>query len=378
MFAQRWDTPAAGLGTHGGGVRSAKMISSSTLVGTRSGRATGFSPRGCPRGCPRGLKPAARLVGRLWVWLVLAGGCGDPLAGQPAGLFSVPLEVNGEAVGEAVIDTGGGYEVMLREPFGLAIVGTAEVLAFGGKELVQVTEQFPYSAGGTGATADFAIVGLSICDCNGLGYHFFRKTGIVLGVDFSVPVATFHATVPQGASGPGDEEECEDHLCTHRVTLPFEPPPPFLANLDSAFIEVEVAAGGETATVLGLLDTGAAVTMMRRGLLGGQRSSLPYPAPLNPNRLEVTIEHPRLGTVAALVGLFDTQGLPDVILGTDVMRAWGERWYFSFAPNAGAVTVVSLRSSQSAPGLGTETLKDDPLLGSELTSMEPPITCRIP
>ena len=79
--------------------------------------------------------------------------------------------------------------------------------------------------------------------------------------------------------------------------------------------------------------------MMQRGLLDALESSLSYQSPLNPDRFEVMIEHASLGTVRALVGLFDTQGLPDIILGTDVMRAWGERWYFSFAPDAGTVTV---------------------------------------
>ena len=40
--------------------------------------------------------------------------------------------------------------------------------------------------------------------------------------------------------------------------------------------------------------------------------------------------------------------LPDLIIGTDVMRAWGDRWYFSFAPEGGTVTVVP-HDDSSAP-----------------------------
>ncbi|MCH7925900.1 MAG: hypothetical protein IIC51_10245, partial [Planctomycetes bacterium] len=37
--------------------------------------------------------------------------------------------------------------------------------------------------------------------------------------------------------------------------------------------------------------------------------------------------------------LFSNDDLPDLILGIDVMRAWGDRWYFRYTPNGGIVTV---------------------------------------
>ena len=185
------------------------------------------------------------------------------------------------------------------------------------------------AAGGFSTIADFAIVGLSTCEYNALGYHFFRKSGIVLGLDFTAPGAVFRASVPFGG-----------------VTLPFEASPPYLASFKGAFVEVEVSAGSDTRSVLGLLDSGAAATAMRRSLAG----TGPL---LTPDRLNIRIAHEQLGTVAVTATLFDTQGLPDLILGLDVMDAWGERWYFSFIPGAGTVTVF-LRDDSSQHAKQTE------------------------
>ena len=275
-------------------------------------------------------KPAvtrrAHIIGVLCLWLGLAAGCGDIFATRPAPLFSVPLAIEGEPIGSAVIDTGGGYELLLRDSFGLEVVDMVEVLAFGGKELVGVTEGFQYTAGGWDSTADAALVGLSVCDCNGLGFHFFRKTGTVLGLDFANPRAMFLPVVPAGG-----------------VTIPFQPPPSFLPSFDSAFVQVEIASQGDTRTVLGLLDTGTNASVMRRGLVG-------TPSSLTPDRLNVTLTVESLGTVAVQVGLFDTAGLPDIILGTDVMRAWSDRWYFFFAKERGTVTAVPDLESDAVPG----------------------------
>ncbi len=231
----------------------------------------------------------------------------------------------------AIIDTGGGYEVMLRERFGLKVIDIVEVLAFGGKELVELTEGFAYEAGGVRAVADAALVGLSVCDCNGLGFHFLRKTGVVLGLDFSEESATFQATLPDGG-----------------ILLPFTSPPAMMDGFDSAFVEVDVGADGVVRTVLGLLDTGTNRTVMRRGLVGS-------PSTLAPNHVDITIQQEDLGTVAARVALFDTSGLPDLIIGTDVMRAWGERWYFFFGPRGGAVTIFpagpAVEVTQALPAL---------------------------
>ena len=101
---------------------------------------------------------------------------------------------------------------------------------------------------------------------------------------------------------------------------------------DGAFIDVEVDLGGRTQTVRALLDTGAAETLLKRTTFDGT------PVPLfGRTRLEVT--HDRLGTVSVSAAIFDNDDLPDLILGIDMMRAWGNRWYFHYTPNGGIVTV---------------------------------------
>ena len=251
-------------------------------------------------------------VATLW----LLGGCGGNLAPLPPPLFTVPLVVAGEPVDAAIVDTGGGYEVLLRQRFGLDVVGSAQVLAFGGREIVDVTEGFSYTAGGVSSLAPFAIVGLSTCDCNGVGYHFFRKTGIVLDVDFAARAAHFVRAAPLGG-----------------LMIPFSPPPAHLAGFDSAFLDVQLfaragnEAAGEGRAVSGLLDTGANRTTMHRRLLGA-------PDDAGSADQDIIIAHDRLGAVAATVGLFDTDGLPDLIIGTDVMAVWADRWYFAFAADS--------------------------------------------
>ncbi|MFQ5496132.1 MAG: hypothetical protein ACE5EX_12220 [Phycisphaerae bacterium] len=260
--------------------------------------------------------------------LCVSGGCGETFGPRPAPLFTTPLSINGEPVGRAVIDTGGGYEVILQSDFGLNVVDSARVLAFGGSEIVGVTEGFPYVAGGWAANASSALIGVSVCDCNGLGFEFFRNTGAVLLLDFSDAHATFVATVPQGG-----------------VTIPFAAPPRELSNFHTSFVEVEVSGGGVTRCVSGLLDTGTNATVIRRGLVGGDAS-------LTSPRSAVTVYEPHLGTVALHAALFDTEGLPDIIIGTDVLGAWSDRWYFSYRSDGGEITafprdqVVSVGSTQ--------------------------------
>lgn len=268
------------------------------------------------------------LTGKLCLLTAMAGGCGDIFAPNPAPLFSAPLTIDGDPVGSAIIDTGGGYELLLRDSFGLTVVDTAEVVAFGGKEVVGLTEGFEYTAGGWPAVASSALVGLSVCDCNGLGFFFFRKTGAVLVLDFPNLQASFLPFMP------------------HEGTLlSFEPPPPELPDFDSSFIDVEVQAGTELRTVRALLDTGTNASVMRQGLVGS-------PSALTPNRLDVVVTHDDLGSVAVQVRLFETGGLPDLILGTDVMRAWADRWYFSFVPDRGRIAVM--RRVEARPGDATE------------------------
>jgi hypothetical protein len=258
------------------------------------------------------------------------------VAGRPAPLFLVPLEIEGQDIGGAVIDTGGGYEILLRENFGLEVIDEVEVLAFGGRETVAVTEGFSYSAGGFQKVARTAIVSSSICDCNGLGFFFFRDTGVVLGIDFVKSQAMFLERAPDGG-----------------VSIPFAPPPANLNDFGTAFMEVDIATGDETTQTLALIDTGANVTLIRRGLLESS------PA-LNLNRQEITISHDFLGTVAVSVGLYDTEGLPDVILGTDVMGAWGNEWYFTYTQSGGSITIIRPSDTAEESRVAPQTSRSRP------------------
>jgi hypothetical protein len=244
----------------------------------------------------------------------LIGGCGDILGQRPAPLFSAPLIVDGVPVGPAIIDTGGGYEVMLRESFDLDVVESARVLAFGGSEVVGVTEGFSYSVGGWASKATSALVGVSVCDCNGIGFHWFRKTGAVLMIDFPAPLAAFVTTVPNGG-----------------VTIPFAPSPPALPGFDTSFIPVRLEVDGIARDVIGLLDTGTTATVMRRGLTGNRGTQTADTA-------AITVTHTRLGSISVRAGLFETEGLPDIILGTDALGLWADRWYFTFTPEGGFIT----------------------------------------
>ncbi len=260
--------------------------------------------------------------------LFVSTGCGNLFAPLPAQLFTAPLEIDGENVGHAIIDTGGGYELMLRSRYGLDVIETVEVLAFTGRRLVGFTETFPYTAGGIETSADGAIVGLEVCDCNGIGFQFFRKTGAVLGLDFPTGEAEFHPQTPEAGG----------------VVLPFEGAPPQMQSFDSAFVTVTVRADGQSREVLGLLDTGTNWTVLRRGLF-------PSTNPLIPDQLDVQIGRDDLGVVVARVGLFDTPGLPDLILGTDVMRAWSDRWYFRYDLQGGEV--IAFPPSSLLPTVST-------------------------
>ncbi len=267
----------------------------------------------------RGLAKACLLAGSAGTW-----GCGAFAPPQYAPLFTTPLTVDGVDVGEAIVDTGGAYEVILRDDFGLKVVDTVEVLGFSGPEEVPVTEPFPYSAGGVFAHADFALIGLSACDCNGVGFRFFRKTGTVLGLDFTTMRAEYSQDTPP-----------------HGRDIEFATPPPELDGFDSAFIEVDVTYSGETKRLLGLLDTGTNGTVLRRGIFTPS-------GPVFANRLTIKVGREELGVVSLPATLFDTEGLPDIILGTDIMGVWSDGWYFTFAPEGGMVTVVP-RAETSSP-----------------------------
>jgi len=254
--------------------------------------------------------------------LVALSGCGPVPATAPPGLFTVPLKVEGQNVGPAILDTGGGFEVMLREPYGLEVVDEIEILAFAGTRNVELTEPFDYVAGGIGAQAGGAIIGAAICDCNGLGFEFFRKTGLTLALDFSGLQAGFVSQPP-----------------SIEPVIDFAEPPEGLVDFQAPFVTVTIESGGDAVQVIGLLDTGAQQTVMKRGLVGA-------PSMLGADRQRVLVTQEQLGTISASVALFDGDELPDIILGLDFMRVWGQQWYFTFAPDSGTVSVVTAREPE--------------------------------
>ncbi len=263
--------------------------------------------------------------------IALAVGCGDTtlLSPTPAILFTTPITVNGQPAGDAIVDTGGGYDLMLRERHGLAVVQTLEILIFDGITTAEVTEPFPYSAGGFEATAGVALVGVDLCDCNGLGYFFLRRTGAVLSLDFNRESASFGMTAPEVG-----------------VSIPFAAPPANMEGFDTSFIEVELSGGdGNAVTITALIDTGASATVMRRGLLG---TTPAIASAFSGNRTDILITRGELGTVSASVGLFDTPGLPDLLIGLDVMRAWSNNWSFVYDDQGGTIYAVP-RSEFDSP-----------------------------
>ena len=61
-------------------------------------------------------------------------GCVQVLPPEPAVLFTVPLSIDGKSVDAAIVDTGGEYDIILRQTYGLPVVGQAQVLVFNGPE----------------------------------------------------------------------------------------------------------------------------------------------------------------------------------------------------------------------------------------------------
>ncbi|MHC5108517.1 MAG: pepsin/retropepsin-like aspartic protease family protein [Planctomycetota bacterium] len=254
----------------------------------------------------------------------LCQGCGNVVA-EPAPLFTVPFSIEGQDVGGAIVDTGGDFEVLLRESFGLSVVDTVDVVAFSGAQEVPVTEPFRYRAGGLEAVAASGIVDPSICDCNGVGFPFLRKTGLILAIDFVEPTVYFLRNMPR-----------VDFL------IPYQAPPEDLPDFDTSFIDVVIESGSESRVIRALLDTGATATVMRQDLLATD--------PVLPtDRLNISVSHEIMGTVAVNVGLYETQGIPDMIIGNDVMRAWGNQWFFVYHPFGGMFGVI--RDMENSPSV---------------------------
>lgn len=265
---------------------------------------------------------------RSFLGLILCAGCVRVLPPEPAPLFTVPLSIDSQPVDDAIVDTGGEYDLILRQTYGLSIAGRTSILAYGGPESVVVTDGFSFNVGGIEATTPAALVGLSVCDCNGVGFEFFRKAATVVAIDFRELEARFLDSVPEGG-----------------VPLRFVPAPEALAGFDSSFIDVDVQSkvGTSPTRITALLDTGTNMTILRRGVLNED-------AKLAPDLLSVLIDHPSLGTVHVTATLFDTPGLPDLVLGTDVMGAWGERWYFAYDRQGGTTIVIPWLMGSESPG----------------------------
>ena len=244
-----------------------------------------------------------------------AAGCGQGVLAGADDYLWLPLIVGGEDVGTALIDTGGDYELLLRETYGLKLVGTAEISVFTGTEVVGVTEAVAYQAGGVAGVADFALVGSSICDCNAVGHEFFRQTGTVLAVDFARDRVDLLTAAESG-----------------EATIAFASPPQELAGFDGALLPIRVRVGSVTHLLIGVLDTGALQTVV-------QRSALATPVSALASYARGTVEHDQLGAVELSLGLYDSPGLPDVIIGVDLMRRWADEWYFVFDEAGGQVTV---------------------------------------
>lgn len=266
--------------------------------------------------------PSAQRLATIYLAASVAG-CGQDslLLPAPAVLFTTPITVNGQPAGDAIVDTGGGYDLMLRERHGLEVVDTLDILIFDGISSAGVTEPFTYAAGGFEAPATVALVGVDLCDCNGIGYFFMRRTGAVLNLDFERASASFDTVLPRDG-----------------VSIPFATPPAQMEAFDTSFIQVELAdAGGDSVVVTALVDTGAGATVMRRGLLG---TTSGMPGAPRGDRADILIIRHELGTVSANVGLFDTPGLPDLLIGVDVMRAWSNNWSFQYDGEGGTIHVV--------------------------------------
>ncbi len=252
----------------------------------------------------------------------LQNGCGVELRDPSEFRFLAPLIIEKEEVASAIIDTGGGYEILLRHTYDLPVLDEVDVITFRGQERVEVVGPFNYATGAIGAVANGAIVGISTCDCNGLGFEFFRKTGLVLALDFDTRQAAFLDDAPSVG-----------------VSIPFTNTPEALVGFDAAFLRVVVDINGRAIPATALVDTGATRTIIQSAFVENfvnQQSSA----------IEVTISQSQLGGVKLTANLFDNEALPDIIIGLDVMSVWGGQWYFDFNGEGGRFTVLPRTENQ--------------------------------
>ncbi len=264
----------------------------------------------------------------------LQNGCGVELRDPGEFRFLAPLIIEKEEVASAIIDTGGGYEILLRSTYDLPVVEEVDVVTFRGLERVEVVGPFNYATGSIGAVSHGAIVGISTCDCNGLGFEFFRKTGLVLALDFDTRLAAFLDAAPLAG-----------------VYIPFAAPPEVLAGFDAAFLRVVVNINGRQIPATALVDTGSTRTVVQREFTENfviQR----------PDTIDLTINQSQLGGVRLTAEMFENDALPEIIIGLDVMSVWGGQWYFDFTGEAGSFTVLP-RPANGVSAKMRGLLKDD-------------------
>lgn len=269
--------------------------------------------------------------------LIMAfAGCDNAtfFAAAPDNLFTTPVTANGTVLESAIIDTGGGFDLMLSDHVGsgLDIIDSVDILAFNGVLTANIAEPFPYSVGDFEAVADQAFVDLGLCNCNALGFFFFRKTGAVLEINFLDGHASFLDAAPGG-----------------RAAIPFADPPVTLPEFDTSFMTVQVAGNdGTLVTVNALVDTGSNITSLRRGVLIASPT-------LDGTHAEILITRAELGTVHARVTLFDSPGIPDLVIGTDVMAAWSDEWYFEYDTRGGTIYADPRDDAMPPAAAGSDT-----------------------
>ncbi|HEY3243326.1 MAG TPA: hypothetical protein VGM03_08245 [Phycisphaerae bacterium] len=252
-----------------------------------------------------------------WILLLVLAGCNQTVA--PRGpQFNLPLTIEGRSAGNALVDTGAEGELILADSYGLPVVGSVPIILFSGAMEAGLTAPFTYTVAGVQLRTSGAIVRDSNCACDALGTGFFRRAGTCVRLDYRDGSAALVDRIPDGG-----------------IEVPLAPSLNNSGPFTSAHIPVQI---NELTFADAILDTGANVTAVR-ALLMPPGSADTY----------LRLSHYVLGALSvpqARVLTYETEGLPDVIIGTDLMRAWGSVWYFSFSESGGRA--ATFRTSPTA------------------------------
>jgi hypothetical protein len=248
----------------------------------------------------------------LCLTLLLDFGCGQ----QAGTRFYLPLEVDGRPAGAALVDTGSEPPIILGSDFGLRSVDVAERCLVTGCDQVVVSEPFLFSIAGIPMGTKGAIIDPEAGSL--IGTSFFRLTQTVLKVDFVSGEAKVVRALP-----PGDS------------SIFFFPPDNHLRRPDAVWLEVEAKTDSESKRIWAIVDTGAPRTVVQDLALGDVLRE---------------ISHPDLGTVRLDVEPLGhgRDEFPAIIIGTDVMAAWGDVWYLGFGDGGGLISIYHDRSSAPA------------------------------